>query len=229
VVGGRRRRGLVRDHHDRATGGGDLPQQREDLGARALVEVPGRLVGEDHGRVVDERPCDREALLLAAAELVRRRARDVREPEPLDEPASALARAGQPRREQDVALAGQLRQQVEELEDEADMVASQGAQLALRGARDAPPGDDDLARVGAVEPAEQVQERGLARPAAAEDGDDLARPDVEVGAVEDPARAAPAADRLDEAAGGDERTGAVRGRGRQGASGSSSIAQELMQ
>ncbi len=118
---------------------------------------------------------------------------------------------------------------MEELEDEADVVAAQGVQLALGGARHPPSGDLDLAGVGPVEAAEQVQERRLARPAAAEDGDDLARADVEIGVVEDPARAAPAAHRLDEAAGGDERTGAVRGRGRQRASGSSSIAQELMQ
>ena len=38
---------------------------------RAAVEVAGRLVGQQHGRVGDDRARDRDALLLAAGELVR--------------------------------------------------------------------------------------------------------------------------------------------------------------
>ena len=41
------------------------------LDARAGVEVAGRLVGQQDRRVVDERPRDGHALLLAAGQLVR--------------------------------------------------------------------------------------------------------------------------------------------------------------
>ena len=46
-------------------------EEREDLEARARVEVAGGLVGEEHRRARDERARDRDALLLAAGELVR--------------------------------------------------------------------------------------------------------------------------------------------------------------
>ena len=45
--------------------------QRDDLGGALAVEVAGRLVGPDDRRVVDERARDRDALPLAAGELVR--------------------------------------------------------------------------------------------------------------------------------------------------------------
>jgi hypothetical protein len=50
----------------------ELLEQRHDLEAGARVEVAGRLVGEDQARLGHERARDRDALLLAARELVRR-------------------------------------------------------------------------------------------------------------------------------------------------------------
>ena len=43
----------------------------QDVGAGRAVEVAGRLVGEDQGGIGDERPGDRDALLLAAGQLGR--------------------------------------------------------------------------------------------------------------------------------------------------------------
>ena len=63
---------VVRDHH-----GGlaarlhRVAQELEDLAARRGVEVARRLVREEDGRARDERPRDRDALLLAAGELRR--------------------------------------------------------------------------------------------------------------------------------------------------------------
>src|SRR5262245_16664725 len=48
-----------------------LVEQRQDLDARLRVEVTRRLVGEQDRRVRDERARDRDALPLAARELVR--------------------------------------------------------------------------------------------------------------------------------------------------------------
>ena len=57
-------------------------------------------------------------------------------------------------------------------------------QLRLAAPVDAGSGDLDRARVRTLEAAEQVQQRRLAGARAAEDGDELACRDVEVGAVE---------------------------------------------
>ena len=44
-------------------------EEVDHVGTGLGVEVAGRLVGEDHARPDDERPGDRDALLLAAGEV----------------------------------------------------------------------------------------------------------------------------------------------------------------
>src|ERR671927_372505 len=67
--------------------GARLAAEREeeaaDLFARARVEVPRRLVGEDEARARDEGAREGHALLLAAGELARRVAESGAEPDPL--------------------------------------------------------------------------------------------------------------------------------------------------
>ena len=88
--------GVVGDEDDRAARPVELAEQLEDLAARGLVEVAGRLVGEDERGVGDEGAGDGDALLLAAGELGRlvgrpgRRGRGARAPRSPD--ASARAR-----------------------------------------------------------------------------------------------------------------------------------------
>ena len=72
-------------------------------GAVVLVEVAGRLVGENELGVVDERACDRQTLLLAARQLVRAPVGDLREP---SSPISRRARSSPPRRAPGGAPAG---------------------------------------------------------------------------------------------------------------------------
>ena len=62
-------------------------------------------------------------------------------------------------------------------------------------------GDRDRARVGCVEPAEQMQQRRFAAAGAAEHGDDLVGVDRQLDAVEQPPRGAADADGLDKALG----------------------------
>ncbi len=62
---------LVRRHHDRGPARIDASEQLHDVSGCRGVEVSGRLVGEQHLRPVDERARDRDALLLAAGQLVR--------------------------------------------------------------------------------------------------------------------------------------------------------------
>ena len=76
--------GVVRDHHERRAVAVELAQELEDLGARAAVEVAGRLVGEDDRRVAGDRASDRHALALSAGELVRPVVRARAEPDALE-------------------------------------------------------------------------------------------------------------------------------------------------
>src|SRR5947208_2327331 len=113
------------DEQDRPALSGQSPQQREDLRAGLRVEVAGRLVGEDQARVVDERPRQREPLLLATGHLMRPAAAQMRQPELVNQPlcpapAGAVAPVD-PGGQLDVLVASQLRYEVEELEDEADV------------------------------------------------------------------------------------------------------------
>ena len=62
---------VVGDQHDRlAALDARAPERVEDLGAGRVVEVAGRLVGEEERRPGHERPGDRDALLLAGRQLV---------------------------------------------------------------------------------------------------------------------------------------------------------------
>src|SRR5690606_6317277 len=79
---------------------------------------------------------------------------------------------------------GQARDEVVELEDEADVVAPERRQLALGGGTEVVAGVADGAGRGAVEPAEDVEERGLPAAGGAEEDDELAREEVEVDAPE---------------------------------------------
>ena len=63
--------GLVRDQHDGLAAVVQLLEDAHDLFGRARVEVAGRLVGEEDGRIGDQRAGDGHALLLAAGELRR--------------------------------------------------------------------------------------------------------------------------------------------------------------
>jgi hypothetical protein len=198
----------VRDEHHGAAVVGDSSQEREHRAARVLVEISRRLVREHEGRVVDEPADDREPLLLAAGERRRKPARLLDELEPPDELARPLDRAvplaDEPCRQQDVVEPAQLRQEVEGLEDEADLPAPQLDEFPLAGAVDPRAGDLDRACVGDIESPEQVQERRLAGSGPAEDSDELPSLHVEVDAVEHTNRRAALAIRLDDVAGADD-------------------------
>ena len=88
------------------------------------------------------------------------------------------------RGQQHVLLGGQRGQQVEELEDEADLLPAQPGELAVAEPVVALAGEQDLARAGGVERAQQVQEGALPRARGAHDRGHLAALDLEADAVE---------------------------------------------
>ena len=181
---------IVRDQHDRLLEPiGGVPQQVEDLGAGRVVEVAGRLIGQDDGRRRRQCPRQRHALLLAGRELVGPVVGLVAEPDhrqQLADPLPVACRrvAGDEERQRHVLGDAQQRDEVEELEDESGLVAPGERPVLLVERRDADAVDDDLARRWQVETAEQVQHRGLAGAGAAHDRDELAPLDLERHAAE---------------------------------------------
>ena len=112
----------------------DPVEQADDLETDARVEVPGGLVGEEDRRLVDDGASDRDALLLAAGELVREPLLLTLESDDPQRLGDGLAdhRAGLAddlQREGDVLEDGLVGQQPEVLEHRADLAT----QLALCG------------------------------------------------------------------------------------------------
>ena len=81
-VAARRERGVVRHQHERHVALGVAREhQVDDLAAGRLVEISGRLVGDEDRRIRHQRPRERDALLLAARKLRRVMAEPRREPD----------------------------------------------------------------------------------------------------------------------------------------------------
>jgi len=175
--------------------------QLEDLGAQRLagehVECGERFVHEQHVGLGDERAGDADALAHPARELARERTAEAREADQLEHLVGAcLARRRvdalglEP--EFDVLLHRQPREQRERLEDHRD---------TPHRPADRAPAVRDRPAVGGDEPGHDAQQRRLARPRLAEQGDDLAFGEREVDAVEHLARrAVGSAKRLPDAA-----------------------------
>ena len=65
------------------------------------------------------------------------------------------------------------------------LAARQRGEIALRQPVDAPPGDVDLAGVGAIDAAEQVEQRRLARSGRPHHGDEIAARNRQIEMIED--------------------------------------------
>ena len=182
---------VVRDHHDGLAELADgRAHEREDLGARAGVEVAGGLVGEDDlaaGWRAPGRPrraaADHRRAPTAGA---RGGARDRRSRRRASTHAASGLRPGEPHRQRDVLRRGQRRDQVERLEHEADPVAPQLGELLLGERAEVGVADPDGAVGERVEAGEGVHERRLARARRAHDRGEAAGGEVDGDAVEGP-------------------------------------------
>ena len=176
-----------RDDDGRA-GAVDPVDQLHDPDRRLGVEVAGRLVAEQQRRVVDERARDRDALLLAARQLVGvvvqlgRQADQAQDVRHLAADRLAVL-ADHLERVRDVRVDRAVRQQLEVLEDDAD-VAAQLRHLAAAHLGQRVAGDRDVA-LGRLELLHQQADAGrLAAAGRADDEDELAAADLQRDAVE---------------------------------------------
>jgi hypothetical protein len=139
----------VGGHDDGRAGAVDPVDQLHDPDGGLGVEVAGRLVGEQQGRMVDERPRDRDALLLTARQLVREvveLGREADEPQDVRHLAADLLAvlAEHLQRVGDVVVDRAVRQELVVLEHDAD-VAAQVGDAAARDLAQRAAGDRDLA------------------------------------------------------------------------------------
>jgi len=61
-------------HHDRGASVIGIAEELENVRALTVIEIPGRLVGEEDGRIVDQGSGNGDPLLLPAGESGRQRA-----------------------------------------------------------------------------------------------------------------------------------------------------------
>jgi hypothetical protein len=131
-----------------------------------------------------DRARDRDALLLAAGELGREVVHAVAEADELERLLRRHRRGGDLGDDRHVFARGQARDQVVELEHEADVVAAEARQLAVAGLGQVLAVVPDVAVRGHVETAQDVQERGLAAAGRAEQHHELAGIQIEIDAAQ---------------------------------------------
>src|SRR5881397_1494831 len=164
---------LVRRHEDDRLAETSL--QREELAlqldARDGIERPERLIEQEERRIGGQRPGDADPLALPARQLVRvaRAEHAVIETDQGEELAHARGDALggpplEPRHQTHVALDREVREQADLLDDVADAAAQPRGLERVRELS----GDPDLPRRGLEQAIDQLERRGLARPAAAE-------------------------------------------------------------
>ena len=172
--------GVVRDHDDQSLVG-NLLQEVHHLDARLGVQGARRLVCQHDVGVVDQGARDGHALHLATRELRRALVDVVSQAHALESRAGTLLAggavdAGQRQRELDVGEHRLVRDEVVALEDESDAMVAVGVPVLVGVVLGRDAVDDDVARVGMVKAAEDVEHRGLARAGGAQHGHELVIP-----------------------------------------------------
>jgi hypothetical protein len=152
-----------------------LAQVEEELvqftGVRR-IEVAAGLIGQDHVRRVEERARHGHALLFTTAELCGLVLLALDHTQPREKVMRACraipaATAGDQAGHHHVLQRGEFRQQVVELEHEADVLVTEGAQRAASQAHYVRAGNGQCTGVRPLQGAEDLQQRGLAGPAGA--------------------------------------------------------------
>ena len=131
----------MRGHHHGAAPRGDLPEELHDAVGRHRIEVARGLVGQEHLRVVEQRPGDDQTLLLAAREFERHLVALRRELHHVEHLLDALADLrlvappGGPEHVVQVEEGVAVGEQLVVLEDDADAAAQVGDVLAAQAAQ----------------------------------------------------------------------------------------------
>src|SRR5437667_692642 len=178
---------IVRDHAQRRPAAVQLAEELHDRFAVDGIEISGWLVRKQDRRRADERARYRDTLLLAAGELPWIVTQPVRHADALEcfvSPASKLVarapatlRAAQAQWQLHVLVHGEITDQVERLEDEADFAIADACPLGGADVLHGRPVEPVLARGRTVEEPEDRQQRRFAAAGRPADRDVFASPD----------------------------------------------------
>ena len=143
----------------------------QDLGLARLVEGRQRLVHQQQAGVGEQRPADGDALLLPAREPPRPPLQQTGDAQQIDHALEIVAPLGgrrEPAAVQQVLSHGQMREQAAFLEHVADAALVSRHEDAARRIDEACAVDEHRALLGTNEPGDDIDQRCLARPGAAE-------------------------------------------------------------
>ena len=170
--------GVVGDQHQGGTDLGDAGEEEiGDVGAGRLVEIAGRLVGDDDRGAMHQGAGDGDALLFATGELRGVVIEPVGEADGGELGAGAgegVGAAGEFERGGDVLERRHVGDEMERLEDDADGLAAKAGEAIGVETGEVDPGDRDPAAVGALQAAGDHQRGRLAGAGGADDADPLA-------------------------------------------------------
>src|SRR5450759_1090704 len=182
---------LVRDEDDGLSVVVQLLEDGHDLLGRLRVEVSGRLVRQHQLRLVDQRPRDRDALLLPAGELARQVPLPARETHRFEASAGSLdpilrsVAVGRIDQGKLHVLEGRRSgEKVERLENEPDLSVPDVRALVPIEARDVHAVQEVTPGGGAIEATDDVHEGALTRARRPHHRHELARRDREGDAVQ---------------------------------------------
>jgi hypothetical protein len=168
---------------------GEGGQEVDHGSAGGGVEIAGGFVGQKNGGAVDEGTGEGGSLELAAGELVGSMAGAVGQTHGVKEGpgpgfACRISPTGEEEGEKDIFLHREGGEEVEKLEDKADLELAEGGELVVVEGVKGMALEIDLAGGGSVEGAENVEEGAFAATAGPSDGNDLAREDLQADGAE---------------------------------------------
>ena len=177
-VGHRRQLGVVGDEDDRRARVRWMSRSSSMMCRPfGAVEIAGRLVGQDDRRIVGQRARQRHALLFAARQLRRIVMRAPGQADFLEQRAARVRGSATPAISIGTATfsyAVSDGNQVEELKDEADLLAAQPRQRVLAEPRDVDAVDQHRSGGRRIEAGDEAEQRRLAAARRPDDGEELA-------------------------------------------------------
>ena len=148
------------------------------------IEVAGRFVGQEKGRAMNQRAGDGGALHFAAAHLMRKSLRARAESDEFEHFGGAGAGlagpvAAQEQGKFDILHRGHGGEQIEKLEDDAEVLAPVGRELCFAGVVQRESVDGDLSGTRLVESAEEIEQCAFAATARSGDRAERMRRDLQ--------------------------------------------------
>ncbi len=149
-----------------------------------IVQIAGRLVGQDELGFHDESPGDRDPLTLATGELARpvlKTVIEAYEGQQISCPGfHPISVSGDQRRHHDILQCGKLRQKIVKLKNKAHVPIAELRPIVIVECQDVDVTDLQLTLCWSIQGAQDVEQRALAHPGCTGNGDGLTLPQFNI-------------------------------------------------